>query len=258
MNEWMISLAEHYEETKCRHPEDLLMILFDIDGTILDMRSLMLYTLQSYDVHHESHYFQNLRIDDITLHETEVREILIKLSVPEAHSESVAQWYRERCWASETMIAAHRPFTGVMDVIRWFQCQPETFIGLNTGRPEQLREATLKSLNNIGRNLNVSFPGRLLYMNPGGWDGRVTASKVEGVRHFQKAGYRIFAFLDNEPDNLEAVASIDPDGDILLLHADTIFKSSRARVPKGAVSGSHYDVRPLFRESFTGNQQFSL
>jgi hypothetical protein len=258
MNEWMISLAEHYEETKYRYPEDNLMILFDIDGTILDMRSLMLYALQSYDVHHESRYFQGLRIDDITVHETEVREILSELAVPEAHSESVVQWYRERFWSSEALIEAHRPFTGVMDVIRWFQFQPATFTGLNTGRPEQLRNATLKSLNYTGRNFNVSFPGNLLYMNPGGWDGNVTASKVEGVRHFLKAGYRIFAFVDNEPDNLEAVSTIDPDGDILLLHADTIFKSNRARVPKGAVSGSHYDARPLFRESFTSNQQFSL
>jgi len=67
MNGWMMSLAEHYEETKNRHPEDRLMILFDIDGTILDMRSIMLYALQSYDVHHDSRFFQNLDIDDITL-----------------------------------------------------------------------------------------------------------------------------------------------------------------------------------------------
>jgi len=71
-------------------------------------------------------------------------------------------------------------------------------------------------------------------------------------------GYRIFAFVDNEPDNLEAVADIDPDGNILLLHADTIFKSKRERVPKGAVSGSHYDVRPLFRKNFISGQQLYM
>jgi len=254
----MMSLAEHYEETKYRYPEDRLMILFDIDGTILDMRSMMLYALQSYDVHHDSDYFQNLVIDDITVHETEVRKILSELAVPEGHSESIVQWYREKFWSSESMIEAHSPFTGVMDVIRWFQIQPATFIGLNTGRPEQIRNDTLHSLNRIGLNFNVSFPGDLLYMNPGGWDGKVTASKVDGVRHFQNDGYRVLAFVDNEPDNLEAVADIDPDGNILLLHADTIFKSKRERVPKGAVSGSHYDVRPLVRKNFISGQQFYL
>ncbi len=82
-------------------------------------------------------------------------------------------------------------------------------------------------------------------MNPGGWDGKVTASKVAAVHHFQRAGYRIFTFMDNEPDNLEAVAGMDPDGDIRLLHADEIFKSKREQIPGGAVSGSHDEIRPF-------------
>jgi len=245
MSEWMRSLAEHFEETKRRHPEDRLMILFDIDGTILDMRALMLHALQSYDGHHDSRFFQNLALDDINVHETEVREILKAMAVPDTHSEAIVQWYREKFWSSLTTIEAHLPFNGVMEVIRWFQSQPATFIGLNTGRPEEIRRETLHALNRISRNFNVFFPDELLYMNPGGWGAEVTASKVAGVRHFQKAGYRIFAFVDNEPDNLEAVAGLDPEGDILLLHADTIFKSKRERIPRGAVSGSHYDIRPF-------------
>lgn len=37
MREWMKRLALHYERVKYLQPEDKLMILFDIDGTILDM-----------------------------------------------------------------------------------------------------------------------------------------------------------------------------------------------------------------------------
>ena len=37
----------------------------------------------------------------------------------------------------------------------------------------------------------------------------------------------------------------DPEGEILLLHADTIFKSNLTIVPKRAVKGRIYDFRTL-------------
>ena len=38
---WMRSLAEHYERTRQGHPTDELCVVFDIDGTILDLRHLV-------------------------------------------------------------------------------------------------------------------------------------------------------------------------------------------------------------------------
>ena len=48
------------------------------------------------------------------------------------------------------MLEAHRPFRGVLEVIRWFQLQPNTEVGLNSGRPEDLRAETLTTLNRLG------------------------------------------------------------------------------------------------------------
>ncbi|MCG8605636.1 hypothetical protein MJD09_11640, partial [bacterium] len=62
---WMAELAAHYEKTKKKYPNDRLMILFDIDGTILDMRYMVYGVLQTYDCEHKTRFFQNLRIDDI-------------------------------------------------------------------------------------------------------------------------------------------------------------------------------------------------
>ena len=57
------------------------------------------------------------------------------------------------------MLAAHRPYRGVLEVIRWFQLQPATFVGLNTGRPEQLRDETLRSLNaSVANTASSSMP----------------------------------------------------------------------------------------------------
>ncbi len=37
--DWMRRLAKHYERVRERYPGERLIVLFDIDGTILDMRS---------------------------------------------------------------------------------------------------------------------------------------------------------------------------------------------------------------------------
>ena len=66
--------------------------------------------------------------------------------------------------------------------------------------------------------------------------------------HFQKEGYRIFAMVDNEPDNLRAVSKIDPQQEILLLHADTIFESKRTKMPRRTVRGKAYDLIELISE----------
>ena len=46
MANWMKRLALHFEKTKRLYPQENLMILFDIDGTIVDMRSLIHYVLR--------------------------------------------------------------------------------------------------------------------------------------------------------------------------------------------------------------------
>ena len=48
----------------------------------------------------------------------------------------VLTWYEAHAWSSEAMLEAHRPFSGVLETIRWFQMQPKTAVGLNTARPD--------------------------------------------------------------------------------------------------------------------------
>ena len=60
------------------------------------------------------------------------------------------------------LLAAHRPYQGVLDVIQWFQIQPDKSVALNTGRPEHLRAQTLQSLNALGGEYRVEFSSELL------------------------------------------------------------------------------------------------
>ena len=140
---------------------------------------------------------------------------------------------------------AHRPFRGVMEVIRWFQAQPDTFVGLNTGRPESLRFNTLTSLNKLGKGSMVRFQDDLLYMKPDGWTGDIPEAKVEGVEYFRHIGYRPVAMIDNEPENLEALTRSETGRGMLLLHADTIFKSKLTLTSGKIVRGDSYEIDPF-------------
>lgn len=183
--DWMRQLAFQYEYVKRSYPEEKLMIVFDIDGTIL---------------------------------------------VNTGH------------------------IKGVLDVIRWFQLQPNTYVGLNTGRSESLRTFTLDSLNAIGREYRVEFSGDHLFMNR---SGDILKEKVAGIRYFENQGYRVFAMVDNEPANLKVIAQHHRDKDILLLHANTLFETSAANIPEEAATGMNYDLTELIQnKSLPSHVQF--
>ncbi|MCX7634677.1 MAG: hypothetical protein N2Z74_02905 [Syntrophales bacterium] len=241
----MKKLSQHYERMRHRYPDEDLMILFDIDGTILDSRYLILHALRSYDRAHGTDWFRGLAIEDITVSENQVALLLETMEIVGSLRDEILSWCTQECWTPEGILHYHRPFAGVMEVIRWFQIQPRTHVGLNTGRPEAIRRETLLSLNNIGREYKVNFRNEHLYMNRRGWGEGVIEEKLAGIRYFHTQGFRVIAFVDNEPENLRAVADLDPQGEILLLHAHTIFRSQRWQLPPRTVSGRRYDITEL-------------
>lgn len=245
MQNWMQALAAHYETMRATYPQDDLLILFDIDGTILDIRYMMLYLLQAYDQHHDTTFFVNRHITEINFSADDLENGLRGLGVDDKHIAAVCDWYDTHCWSMSALLESHRPFPGVMDVIRWFQLQPNTHVALNSARPESLREETLCSLNKLGREYRVQFCNDLLYMRSVRDGDDVTGTKLAGIQHFRDMGYRPFAMVDNQPLILQAVADNDPDRDILLLHAGTLFQLRPERVPESAVHGNVYDLTEL-------------
>ena len=246
---WMKELAIRHERMKKLYPSDRLIVVFDIDDTILDLRHMVLHVLSAFDVRHETRYFRDLSIRDIGVSEFEVHRMMAEFGIPVPEQQRVIEWFAKHSWSKPVIRDSHRPFPGAMEVIRWLQSRKKTFVGLNTGRPETMRQETLQSLNRIGRPLDVVFHDHLLFMNPHPWAERIEESKVQGIAHFRRMGFRIVAFVDNEPANLQAVADYDRTGEILLLHADTVFTSLRERIPEGAVSGNVYDISALVRGS---------
>ena len=152
------------------------------------------------------------------------------------------------------MLAASRPYEGVFGVIRWFQLQPRTHVALNTGRAHRMREDTLGSLNTIGAAYRVRFDPQLLFMADEGGD--VPSRKVAAIDELERGGLRVVAVVDNEPENLRAMATADRTGEILFLHADTIFRSQRLHQDR-LVAGRSYQLRELVPErGFPGRVEF--
>ncbi|MCE9626201.1 MAG: hypothetical protein K8R69_12250 [Deltaproteobacteria bacterium] len=257
MKNWMKALARRYEETRRQNPRQKLLVIFDIDGTILDMRYMMLYVLQLFDREHGTRYFENLDVEELNIHENQLETFLVARGLSDEARETLMKWYEKNRWAPSAVMQSHRPFRGVLEVIRWFQIQPETYVALNTGRPEFLRADTLRSLNALAGEFRVDFKSELLFMNPSNWEHDIVLSKVAGIRHFESEGFKVVAFIDNEPANLKAVADADPEQNILLLHADTLFESHPRHVPAHSVSGKDYDLVSLIgEESLPKHVQF--
>lgn len=255
-SDWMSALARHYEELQNRWPGERLIVVFDIDGTILDMRHLVRWVLLAYDRAHGTEHFRGLQAELIHVHENQVERFLQDWPLPDKEAARVLSFYRENAWSDEAILASHQPYRGVLDVIRWFQIQPSTEVGLNTGRPENMRDVTLESLNRLGAEYRVRFRSHLLHMPPAASLDGIPAAKVDGLNYFRKLGYRVAAVVDNEPENIEAMARADRDGDILFLHADTIFESKQSGTPR-AIHGRFYDITNLVsRERLPRRVQF--
>ena len=241
-------LGDHYRELRRRYPDDDLVIVFDIDGTIIDTRHLVRKVLLDYDRDTETEHFRQLGIEDIDVHENTVAPLLERWGLEPGERERVLGYYNARVWSPEATLAAHQPYRGVMEVVRWFQLQPKTTVALNTGRPEHLREPTLGALATVGAAYRVSFDDDLLLMSPRPQGVGVARGKVEALTELERRGLRVVAVVDNEPENLEAMAAADESGEILFLHASTIFLSSIRPVPR-TVSGTHYDLDGLIEPS---------
>jgi phosphoglycolate phosphatase-like HAD superfamily hydrolase len=241
----MVHLAAHYERVRRAYPADPLMIVFDVDGTVLDTRYPLLRLLHAYDRIHATRWFEHVGLADIEEHGSRIDALLEGLGVAPVSRPSILDFCTRRLPRSARLADAQRPFPGVLEVIRWFQLQPRTQVGLDTGRPESCRADTLAALNRLGAEWKVRFGSEHLAMNslPGADPAR--RATLHGLRRFRDAGYRVFAFVDNEPENLAAAAEMDPEGELLLLHADTLFESRRDLLPPAVLSGRDYDLPAL-------------
>ena len=248
MISWMRELAKHHNRMRRKYPEDRLLIVIDIDGSIIDTRFTIVHLLREFDRLHRTAYFTALKPAALKAPERELERILGELEVPKNRQRKVLDWFHNNHWTSPAMKGRQCPTRGALEVIRWFQLQPNTAVGLNTARPESLRHDTLESLNELGREFRARFESPLLQMNPGDGNRGAGEAKVAGVKRYLNDGYRVIAVIDSDPENLRAIAESVSQQDILLLHAKMLSQARRTVVPRGLVSGRSFDLTELISE----------
>ncbi len=241
----MRDLAFHYESIRDTHPLSEIMIVFDIDGTVLDERYLVLSVLRSYDRRHSTSCFENLRAEDITSSPGELDSMLKDFGIGPGARRDILAWFFENLFTADSVKAAQVPCKGVLDVIRWFQLQERTVVGLNTSRPEALRRETLEILNGLGSRYRVGFESALMFMNQG---MGAREAKVEGIRFFQSLGYVVAAVIDSDTANLEALQRYEGSRDILLVHSDLMWDRPHAEEARPWHPGNPCDITDLVRE----------
>ncbi|MBA1147205.1 hypothetical protein H0Z60_09035 [Ectothiorhodospiraceae bacterium WFHF3C12] len=234
MTNWIRRLAQHYESVRHRHPDAPLALVFDIDGTILDVAPAARDLLRAHDEKNGTDLLATAREPDIAT--ADWRGIVECAALPPRAAGTVENELRRRWNHTDSALAAHQPFRGVLELIRWFQLQPGTHVALNTARPECQRLDTLRLLNSLGREFRVRFTSDLLFMRADA-DEDVSTAKTRCMASLEARGYRIVAAVDNEPAYLADQAEAGGPDTLLAFRSGSIHESRR--------QNDGYDLRAL-------------
>ncbi len=246
---WLRALFRHIEQARLDHPADELLVLFDIDGTLLDFRAGLIDLLERFDQEHGSSHFAGLSIEEVRLEEAPLRRLFEARQVPHHLRRELLARAERLGWSPRAVIGAHQPFLGMLEILRWFQSQPQVHVAFNTERGDERREETLQALSTLGAAYGLRFPEDLLYTGGGSFGGGPSAgprsgAKVEGVRHFQRRGFRVVAVVDDRAEDLQAIRAELARPDLLLVETQGL---AQALAPHAARRSSAEAPQVIWR-----------
>ena len=222
MRDWTRALLHHHETARRRFPDQRLLVLFDVDGTFLDMRLALTELLRAYDAAHATAHFASLAPTELDPFGRGVEALLDRCRVPAAEQPQVLAWYQRHRNAGDMLRLAHAPYRGLLALAAWLHRQPHTAVGINSARPEFLRQDTLRGLNALATGYELIFTDALAWFTPQGWRDDITAAKRAALTHAQRRGERVIAHIDSNGRVLAGLAAADLDDDLLLLQSDDL------------------------------------
>lgn len=219
MRDWTRVLLNHHERSLRRFEGQRLLVLFDVDDTFLDMRLAVTVLLRAYDVAHGSAHFGSLNTALIDPFGRDIESVLELCHVPPDEQPQVLAWHQQQRRNGDVAHLAHAPFRGLLALAEWLYAQPNTAIGLNSARPEFLRQETLRCLNALAADGELRFVDHLAWFTPHGWRDDVSTSKLAAITQAERRGERVIAMIDSNPAVLAAMAEADYGDDMLLVHS---------------------------------------
>ena len=242
MNNWMKALSLHYGYMKEQYPDRDLMLIFDIDGCINDMQYQLFRALRIFDRLQGTHYFYRLRPDEIKVHEDLLSSFLSEYQLLPEQKEMFLAWYTRYRKSSGVQL---RPMEGVIETICWFQMQPRTVVGLKNICSQDMQQKTIQALRKFGKDYQLKLSKELFYFPT---HNSPAESAVDSLTYFRNLGYHVICFADSETQSLDAIANEKDTRDILLLQADTVYRSNDKPVTAVVAKGSTFQLRELVSE----------
>ena len=85
----MHCLAEHFAHLQRVYPDERLLIVFDLDGTVVDQSHAVRDVLLDYDRVHGTDHFRGLETAELEAHQLSVESVLAERGLPTG---SAATW----------------------------------------------------------------------------------------------------------------------------------------------------------------------
>ncbi|MFZ5491129.1 MAG: hypothetical protein ACOY6E_01330 [Pseudomonadota bacterium] len=235
MRDWTRVLLNHHERSLARFRGQRLLVLFDVDDTFLDMRLAVASLLRAYDDAHGSAHFTALDPGMLDPFGRGVEALLEQFDVPASEQPQVLAWYQQQRRSGDIARLAHAPFEGLLALAGWLHRQAGTAVGINSARPEFLRQDTLRCLNTLAAGTDLHFVDELAWFTPHGWRDDVGASKLAAIAQAERRGERVIAMIDSNPAVLAALAAADYGDDVLLVHsADLLPRAAPTSIERRA------------------------
>lgn len=219
MRDWTRVLLNHHKRSLARFRGQRILVLFDVDDTFLDMRLAVASLLRAYDNAHDSAHFTALDPRMLDPFGRGVEALLEQFHVPAGEQPQVLAWYQQQRRSGYIARLAHAPFERLLALAGWLHRQAGTAVGINSARPEFLRQETLRCLNTLAAGTDLHFVDELAWFTPHGWRDDVGASKLAALARAGRRGERVIAMIDSNPAVLAALAAADYGDDVLLVQS---------------------------------------
>lgn len=220
---WIKKLSDHYKNVRTQYPERKLLILFDIDGTVLNMRYMLQSLLRAYDKEHGTDYFHYLTLKKLKQCNYQIDLLIEDLPVAFDLKADILVWCLRHFHNHRLLLKSHKPYRGIFEIIRWFQLQPNTYTGFNTSKPQSVRYEILNLLNQMAKEYRLDFKDEFLFMGNDN-DKSAGENKVDGVHYFKNAGFDVFAVVDHQISALKVMERAFTADPIIFINTKEILK----------------------------------
>ena len=92
----MLALARHFARLRSAYPTDRLLVVFEIDGPIVDQRHIVRRRLLDYDRVHGTDHFGGVEVADVDTDAGNLEPFLIRRGLAAMVRRDVLDWYREQ------------------------------------------------------------------------------------------------------------------------------------------------------------------